>query len=84
LRSRSKRKKEKTAMNQDIGASCACAHRACPIAPAEGDCLSGRSLAMVYSPCQVFEGIYAPDEGLCRGTIFMELEKPFYGAPRLK
>ena len=47
-------------------------------------CLIGRSLAMVYSPSQVFEGIYAPTEGLCRGTIFMELEKPFYGARRLK
>jgi hypothetical protein len=47
-------------------------------------CLAGRSLAMVYSPCQVFEGIYAPMEGLCRGTVFMELEKPFYGARRLK
>ena len=39
---------------------------------------------MVYSPCQEFAGIYAPEEGLCRGTVFMELEKPFYGARRLK
>lgn len=70
-------------MNDQVVAACACGRRACPIAP-ENDCLSGRSLAMVYSPCQVFEGIYAPDEGLSRGTIFMELEKPFYGAPRLK
>ncbi len=48
------------------------------------NCLTGKSLAMVYSPCQEFAGIYAPEEGLCRGTIFMELEKPFYGARRLK
>lgn len=47
-------------------------------------CLTGKSLAMVYSPCQEFAGIYTPDEGLRHGTIFMELEKPFYGARRLK
>ena len=49
-----------------------------------GDCLSGRSLAMVYSPCQEFEGVYEPMAGLAAGTIFRELEKPFYGARRLK
>ena len=47
-------------------------------------CLTGRSLAMVYSPCQSFQGLYTPEEGLARGTVFMELEKPFYGARRLK
>lgn len=50
----------------------------------ENGCLSGRSLAMVYSPCQEFEGIYEPAAGLMAGTIFRELEKPFYGARRLK
>ena len=47
-------------------------------------CLTGKSLAMVYSPCQSFQGLHTPEEGLCRGTVFMELEKPFYGARRLK
>lgn len=47
-------------------------------------CLTGMSLAMVYSPCQEFTGLYAADEALERGTIFMELEKPFYGARRTK
>lgn len=50
----------------------------------DNDCLSGRSLAMVYSPCQEFEGVYEPMAGLAAGTIFRELEKPFYGARRLK
>ncbi len=50
----------------------------------ENDCLSGRSLAMVYSPCHEFEGVYEPMQGLMAGTIFRELEKPFYGARRLK
>ena len=51
---------------------------------ADNGCLEGRSLAMAYSPCQVFEGIYEPEAGLMAGTIFRELEKPFYGARRLK
>ncbi len=51
---------------------------------AKNDCLSGRSLSMVYSPCQEFEGVYEPMPGLAAGTIFRELEKPFYGARRLK
>ena len=50
----------------------------------ENECLSGRSLAMVYAPCQEFEGVYEPMAGLAAGTIFRELEKPFYGARRLK
>ena len=50
----------------------------------ENGCLAGRSLAMVYSPCQEFEGVYEPLAGLAAGTIFRELEKPFYGARRLK
>lgn len=37
----------------------------------------GRSLAMVYSPCQVWRGIYAPDMALRRGTMFKELDKPW-------
>jgi len=43
------------------------------------DCLHGHSLAMVYSPCQAFRNMHEPAEGLCRGTIFAELEKPFMG-----
>ncbi|MBE6580911.1 MAG: spore coat associated protein CotJA [Ruminococcaceae bacterium] len=46
--------------------------------------MSGRSLAMVYSPCQEFEGLYEGAAALAAGTIFRELEKPFYGARRLK
>ena len=45
----------------------------------ETDCLAGRSLAMVYSPYQQFRELYEPEEGFSRGTIFRELDKPFYG-----
>ena len=43
------------------------------------DCLRGMSLAMVYSPCQEFEDLYDHTEGLHRGTIFRQLDKPFTG-----
>ena len=36
-------------------------------------------LAMVYSPCQVFRGLYDPDTALHRGTLFGELDLPLGG-----
>ena len=41
----------------------------------------GVSLAMVYSPCQAFTDLYEPEDGINRGTIFKELDKPFYPTP---
>ena len=38
------------------------------------------SLAMVYSPTQVFRDLYEPCKALARGTLFAELDKPFQGA----
>lgn len=46
------------------------------------DPLMGMSLAMVYSPEQAFENLYEPDEALLRGTVFIALDKPFYGDGR--
>ena len=37
------------------------------------------SLAMVYSPHQEWQNLYCEEEGLMAGTIFKELDKPFYG-----
>jgi hypothetical protein len=45
-------------------------------------CLEGMSLAMVYSPCQHFEKLYEPMEGLRCGTIFCKLNMPFTGGRR--
>ncbi len=39
--------------------------------------LENESLAMVYSPCQIWRGIYSPDMALRRGTLFKELDKPW-------
>ncbi len=36
-------------------------------------------LAMAYVPWQCWRDLYAADEGFRRGTIFKELDKPFYG-----
>ena len=46
------------------------------------DPLHGYSLAMVYSPEQEFEDLYEADEALARGTIFIQLDKPFLGDGR--
>lgn len=45
--------------------------------------LAGESLAMVYSPLQEFDNLYEPEKALCAGTLFKELEKPFWGAGRV-
>ncbi|MGN0292241.1 MAG: spore coat associated protein CotJA [Lachnospiraceae bacterium] len=37
------------------------------------------ALAMAYVPWQYFEHVYEPDRALEVGTIFPELNKPFYG-----
>ena len=36
-------------------------------------------LAMVYSPVQSWQNVYCVEEGFMTGTIFRELDKPFYG-----
>lgn len=36
----------------------------------------GHPLAMVYSPCQHWRSLYAPDMALRRGTMFKELDMP--------
>ena len=76
-----------------VGNTRAC-RRGCPMCErnesAEGcngctsgkDPLHGYSLAMVYSPEQAFDGLYEPEEGLTRGTVFIALEKPFFGDGR--
>ena len=39
-------------------------------------CAKMPSLAMVYSPSQVWKDIYEPDVALCRGTLFSDLYFP--------
>ena len=37
------------------------------------------SLAMVYPPYQKFDCLFSPCDALVKGTLFNELNKPFYG-----
>lgn len=43
------------------------------------DALSNMPVAMAYVPWQFFQEVYEPDKALQYGTIFPELNKPFYG-----
>lgn len=36
------------------------------------------ALAMTYSPAQPWECVYCAKDGLSRGTIFHDLDKPFF------
>lgn len=48
------------------------------------DELRGMPIAMAYVPWQEFGCTYEPMQGLHAGTIFPELEKPFYGRKGLR
>ncbi len=37
------------------------------------------ALAMSYTPIQIWQKLYSPEDGLARGTIFMQLDLPFIG-----
>ncbi|MEG0962987.1 MAG: spore coat associated protein CotJA [Lachnospiraceae bacterium] len=50
--------------------------RPCPDKP---DSLKSMPLAMAYVPWQTFNHVYDPDKALQCGTIFPELNLPFYG-----
>ena len=41
--------------------------------------LVGYPLASVYAPIQAWQALYDSEEALKHGTLFKELEKPFYG-----
>ncbi len=40
------------------------------------------SLAMMYVPYQRFENLYEPEKALERGTLFADLDLPFYGSKK--
>lgn len=41
--------------------------------------LASMPLAMAYVPWQKWQNIYKPENALCAGTIFQELDLPFTG-----
>ena len=44
--------------------------------------VDGLPLGMMYAPMQRFRKLYAPEEALCRGTLFCELDLPFRGGDK--
>lgn len=44
------------------------------------DCIEHLPLAMAYVPMQTWCHIYDLQTGFQKGTMFPELDKPFYGA----
>ena len=60
-----------------------CQHRYCDRPQAKKQTVNipngVQSLAMVYTISQTWRGIDDSECGFCRGTIFDELDKPFYG-----
>lgn len=54
--------------------------------PSVPDCARGcdntqaMALAMAYVPWQHFNQVYEPEMALDQGTLFPELDKPFYGS----
>lgn len=43
------------------------------------DCRMQQQVTMAYVPWQELRTVYEPEKGLMTGTIFPELDKPFYG-----
>lgn len=50
-----------------------------PAMPDESSFPAKVSLAMMYVPYQRFEKLYDAEKALSRGTLFEELDLPFYG-----
>ena len=45
----------------------------------ENGCICGAVLRTTYTKMQQFRDLYEPGEGIMRGTIYKELDKPFLG-----
>lgn len=56
--------------------ACACQNEARMARP---DAFDAQSLAMAYVPIQAFQDLYDLPKALQHGTIFQELDFPFYG-----
>ena len=51
----------------------------CSLNKCNFSCVDTFPLAMAYIPMQKFENLYSVEEALCSGTLFKDLDKPFYG-----
>ena len=83
--------RNENALNGDLSHGCHCGHtNACGSVsgeignryPCGENGVTERSLAMVYAPIQYWRDAYEPEMALKRGTLFRELDMPFYGKKR--
>jgi len=44
----------------------------------KNNCLASYSLAMAYTPDQIWQNLYCEEDAMSHGTMFTELYKPFY------
>lgn len=51
----------------------------CAVDDGKRDSITDMPLAMAYVPWQRWQNIYDAEKGFCRGTIFQELDLPFFG-----
>lgn len=51
----------------------------CAVEKTIKDGFEGMPLAMAYVPWQKWQNIYDAEKGFCNGTIFQELNLPFFG-----
>lgn len=56
--------------------------RSKPTSDSSCDLVNGCPLGMAYVPWQLWRDTYEPDVALQRGTIFPELDLPFWGGGR--
>ena len=68
-----------TASRTDSYHQNACGERTDPCVRTGKEQIDSFHIGMTYVPWQVFRDMYDPHQGLDRGTIFRELDYPFYG-----
>lgn len=54
-------------------------YRQTAVSSIKKDACEDMVLAMAYVPWQKWQNIYDAEKGFCNGTIFQELNLPFYG-----
>lgn len=54
-------------------------YRQTMVSSVKKDTYEDMALAMAYVPWQKWQNIYDAEKGFCNGTIFQELNLPFYG-----
>ena len=76
------KRKDNTMKPTEFGLFCIDQTPEMPTMPTESTFPAKVSLAMMYVPFQRFERLYDEEKALSRGTLFEELDLPFYGGKR--